>query len=1010
MGGVDSCGKYAIAIGALLACCSCAFALDSSLDITQYAHTAWTIRDGYFNGIIFGGITQTPDGYLWLGTEFGLVRFDGVRFVPWQPPAGQHLEIGRVRALLAARDGRLWIGGDDGLASWKGGQLIQYPQVSGSFILSLLEDREGTVWTAGAKALGGRSSGGRLCAIQNGNVQCFGEDGSFGDNAGFLYEDRAGNLWTRATAGLRRWKPGPPKLYPMPGTVIGLSEDDNGALLISTESGVRQLVNEKLEAYRPALVGRRPGQAKLFRDRDGGLWIQTTDRGLIHVHQGRTDFFGQSDGLSGDFVQAVFEDREGSIWVATGNGLDRFRAFAIPTVSVKQGLSNALAVSVLAARDGSVWVATVDGINRFKDGQITIHRTRGGLPNNNVGALFEDDTGRILATTAGGSAWFENGHFIPVSGVPRRKASAIAGDRTEAAWISYVLEGLFHLVHGNMVEQITWDRLKANDYASVLLSDPSRRGLWLGFRGHGLEYFSDGQVRASYSSADGLGEGQVNGLQLDPDSTLWAATHGGLSRVKDGRIATLSARNGLPCDTVHWSMEDNDHAVWLYMACGLVRIARTELNAWAADPKRTVQSTVFDSSDGVRVQADTSGYTPRVAKSADGRIWFLPFDGVSVIDPRHMPMNKLPPPVHIEEVKVDGKVWDASHGWRLPALAREVTIHYTALSFVAPEKVHFRRKLEGQDPNWTEVVNDREVQYTNLKPRNYRFRVMASNNSGVWNEAGDALDFSIAPAWYQATWFLASCVAASFVLLWGLHRYRLHQLARRFDLRMEERVGERTRIARDLHDTLLQSFQGVLLKFSAVSYKIPENSEARADLEEAIDQARDAVTEGRDAVQGLRSSTVVSNDLARSISLCGEGLAREQGPSHPARFHVQVEGESRDLPPLVRDEVYRIALEALRNSFRHSEASQIEVEIRYDPQLFTMRVRDNGKGIDPQVLETGGRADHHGLPGMHERASLAGGSLAVWSKPEAGTEIELTISAAIAYRKVTLPPVPKTAS
>src|SRR5271170_6940308 len=287
------------------------------------------------------------------------------------------------------------------------------------------------------------------------------------------------------------------------------------------------------------------------------------------------------------------------------------------------------------------------------------------------------------------------------------------------------------------------------------------------------------------------------------------------------------------------------------MACGLVRIPQTELDAWAADPKRTIQTTVFDSSDGVRSDAGiNSGFSPLVAKSADGKLWFLPGDGVSVIDPHHLPVNKLPPPVHIEEVKVDGRDWDSSHGWRLPALVRDVTIHYTALSLAAPEKVHFRYKLEGQDPDWKEVVNVREAPYTNLKPRNYRFRVMASNNSGVWNETGSFLDFSVAPAYYQTTWFRLSSAAAFLALFAALYQLRVRQMKQQFNMRLDERVAERTRIARDFHDTLLQSFQGVLLKFSAFAWRIKE-PEAQEQLEHIIEQAREAIAEGRDAVQGL---------------------------------------------------------------------------------------------------------------------------------------------------------------
>jgi signal transduction histidine kinase len=412
------------------------------------------------------------------------------------------------------------------------------------------------------------------------------------------------------------------------------------------------------------------------------------------------------------------------------------------------------------------------------------------------------------------------------------------------------------------------------DFASALLSDPLKGGLWLGFYRGGVAYFKDGQVRASYANADGLGEGRVTGLELDGEGTLWAATAGGLSRVKNGRVATLTSRNGLPCDTVHWAAEDDSDSFWLYTACGLVRIARSELNAWAADPKRIIQSTTFDISDGVRLRAiAVSEYTPRVAKTSDGKLWFLPYDGVSVIDPRHIPVNTLPPPVQIEEITADRKKYKTSSNLHLPPLIRDLEIDYTALSLVAAEKVFFRIKLEGHDPDWKEMGTERKASYNDLAPRNYRFRVMACNNSGVWNEAGASFDFSIDPAYYQTAWFKASCVAAFLGLLWALYRYRLHQVAREFNARLDER----TRIARELHDTLLQSFQGLMLRFQVAHDEIPAHAaEARKTLENALDHAAQAITEGRDAVQGLRSSTVETNDLARAIGSLGEELARRE--------------------------------------------------------------------------------------------------------------------------------------
>ncbi|HEX6729305.1 MAG TPA: ATP-binding protein, partial [Pyrinomonadaceae bacterium] len=302
-----------------------------------------------------------------------------------------------------------------------------------------------------------------------------------------------------------------------------------------------------------------------------------------------------------------------------------------------------------------------------------------------------------------------------------------------------------------------------------------QNGLWLGFSQGGVAYFADGRIQKTYSVTEGLGQGRVNGLTFSVRDALCVATESGLSRIKDGQIITLTRRNGLPCDTAHWSIEDDDHSVWLYMACGLVRITRPEWEAWVADPTRSVKTTLFDISDGVGSHSyPTEAHG--VTKSSDGRIWFVAFDGVSVIDPRHLPFNELPPPMQIEQIIADGKPYDAAQGLRLPPSVRDVQIDFTALSFVAPEKVRFRVKLEGWDADWKDVNTERKVFYSNLPPRNYRFRVIACNNSGVWNEEGAFLDFSIAPAFYQRIWFRALCVVAFAALLFAFYRLRVHGL------------------------------------------------------------------------------------------------------------------------------------------------------------------------------------------------------------------------------------------
>jgi signal transduction histidine kinase len=443
--------------------------------------------------------------------------------------------------------------------------------------------------------------------------------------------------------------------------------------------------------------------------------------------------------------------------------------------------------------------------------------------------------------------------------------------------------------------------------------------------------------------------------------------------------------------------EDDDHSVWLYLACGLVRIAGSDLDAWASNPKQTIQTTVFDSTDGVSSHQFTSGFDAVVAKSADGKIWFLRIGGVSVLDPGHLPVNPLPPPVHIEQVIADGKTYDATNGLRLPPNVKDLAIDYTALSFVTPEKVQVRVMLEGQDHDWRVPVNPRHAHYTNLGPGTYRFRVIASNNSGVWNQEGAVLEFSIAPAFYQTSWFAVACGLLFVALLWLAYQLRVRHLALQFNRTFEARLSERTRIARELHDTLLQSFQGLLLRFQSVLKLLPDRpNEAEQRLQSALDQAAAAITEGRDAVQGLRASALETNELADGIMAIAEELANDASHVDSPAIEVEIEGGPRHLNPIVRDEAYRIASEALRNAFRHAQARRIMVEIRYDKRQFRMRVRDDGKGIDESIMQRQ-PSGHFGLPGMRERAEIVGGHLEVWSKVEAGTQVELTIPGNIAY-------------
>ena len=986
-------------------------ALDPSLQVSQYGHTAWAARDGFSLGAIFA-ITQTPDGYLWLGSEFGLYRFDGVSAVPWQPPDGHQLPD-KPYALLVTRDGTLWIGTFAGLVSWDGSKLTQYPEIGRQFVTSLLQDREGTVWVGTLFDSPGTRAG-RLCSIRSGRAQCNGEDGAFGSFVWSLLEDSSGTLWAGAESGIWKWKPGPPKRYAMPGMRVGdLVMSDEGQPLIGVRgAGLKHFVADKLESYAihratnqsALLPDREIDSNKLLRDRDGGLWVGTQQRGLLHIHSGRTDVFAKSDGLSGDIACSLFEDREGNIWFASSRGLDRFRELPVTTFSTKQGLSSEYPSSLVAGNDGSIWVASLDGLTKWRKGETAVFHKANGLPDDVVNSLFEDHRGRLWATFPRRRvSYFQGGKFVSVAGLPSDEVYSIGGDDRDNLWLSGS-KGLSHMRGGRILETFPWSAMGRHQQAKVVV--PDKGGVWLTFWIEGgVLYFKDGQVRESYTAANGLPGGEVAGLRMDQEGALWAATqHGGLSRIKDGQVATLTTRNGLPCETIHWSIEDKYRSLWLNTACGLVRITRTELDKWIADSKLRIETTQWDAADGVGIRAVSPAYyNPPVARASDGKVWFLGAEGISVVDPDHIVFNKVPPPVYIERIVADNKVeWQNSPGTRLsnlrlPPRIRDLQIDYVGLSLVAPEKMRFRLKLEGQDSDWRTPTNPGHSHYTNLRPGHYRFRVIAANNSGVWNEQGDALEFSVDPAYYQTNWFRALCVATFIGLLWAAYQFRVRQLHHEFTTALEARVSERTRIARELHDTLLQSLQALLFQYQAARNLFASGSErAMQVLDSTLDRTEQAIAESRDAIQGIRSDTVAKNTLPELLTMAGNELAESQGDHALPAFGVTVEGDRRTLTPIIREETYRIGLELLRNAFHHANAHRIETEIRYDDDMLRVRIRDDGKGIDLKVLQGDG-SGHWGLRGVRERAERIGAKLDVWSQAAAGTEFQLTVPSNIAY-------------
>ena len=992
--------------------CSTAWiwALDPGRRISQYSHTAWRIQEGVFSGAP-RAITQTQDGYLWIGGRGGLLRFDGVRFVPWTSPDGKHLPSSNISSLLAARDGSLWIGMEGGLSHWDKQHLTNY-LITPERINSIIEDRNGTVWFT--RSLGSDTAGG-VCQIVGTGMRCYGKaDGLPGaDLANSLVEDGLGNFWIGSYTEVVRWKPGSSstliltisKSHQGMTSASGLAANPDGSVWVGMDLpgrglGLRQLVQGAWKSFvTPELDGSTLEVEALFLDRENALWIGTDNQGIYRILGRKVDHFRSADGLSGDSSasNAFYEDREGNLWVATTKGIDCFRDVRVLTFSTREGLATPEVDSVLAARDGTVWIGGDAALDAIHQNRVSSVQTGKGLPGNQVTSLLEDHAGRLWVGIDDTMSIYEGGKFRRIDrpdGRPIGLAVGMTEDVDNNIWIetSGSPRTLIRIHDLKVQEEFPVPQMPA---ARKVAADP-KGGIWLGLKNGDLARYRHGKTEI-FPFKHGE-DSTVNQLIVNSDGSVLGATPLGVVGWKEGKQQTLTVQSGLPCNTVYALIEDSHRALWLYTECGLVEIADTELQRWWAQPDVGLQLKTFDAFDGVQPGRAPFG---GAARSPDGRLWFANGDVLQMIDPNHLSRNELPPPVHVEGIVADRKNYPLGKALRLPPLTRDLEIDYTALSFVVPQKVHFQYQLESWDRDWQDAGTRRQAFYNNLRPGKYRFRVIACNNDGVWNEAGASLELSVLPAFYQTNWFRSMCAVGFLASLWGIYQLRVRQLQRQFNIGLEARVNERTRIARDLHDTLLQSLHGLMFEFQAVRnmfHRRPE--EALEALDGAIMGTERAITESQVAIEGLRDAKVDENDLAQLLRATGEELLESRSADYDApTFGLTVEGERRTLVPTIRDEVYRIAREVLRNAFRHAHARRIEAEILYDEHQFRLRVRDDGKGMDPQVLEKGGRAGHWGLPGVRERAQQMGAKLDIWGEAGTGTEVQLTVAAAIAYEK-----------
>jgi signal transduction histidine kinase len=992
--------------------CAPAAGLNPNSQVSQYAHTAWRVQDGLITGPSFG-LAQTKDGYLWIGTQSGILRFDGVRFVPWITPDNERLQHSNIISLLGSRDGSLWIGTQfAGLWRWKDQRLSHF-QSSEAVIFTIIEDSQGAVWFSTAATE--QSKGGPLCQVIADSVRCYGpKDGVPLVLGQSITEDRAGHIWLGTDTGLVNWKPGSVSTYNPNGLksnkgmvgIDALAVGSDGAVLVGIGKsgpglGLQQVVGGVLKPVAtPAWDGSSVSIAALLLDRDGVLWVGTDGQGLYKIHAGQVDHFGAADGLTADVVTRLHEDHEGNVWVLTPKGLDSFRDTPVVTFSRSEGMHLSEVDTVLVSRDGAVWAGGSGGLDVLRNGTISSLRGGKDLPGEQVTSLLEDHNRQLWVGIEQALSIYRKGRFSEIrrsDGTSLGLVVGIAEDTQNDVWAEVTdnPRRLVRIRELKVQEEFSAPQVPA---ARRVIADP-RGSIWLGLMSGDIARYQEGQLETIRFPRKF--DSPVNDLTVNSDGSVLGATAFGLIGWKSGTRQILTVKNGLPCDSINTLVLDNQSSLWLYAQCGLVRISNQELQRWWRDADATLQVRTFDAFEGVQTGVATFR---AAAVSGNGQLWFTNGYALQMIDPARLSSNTIPPPVHIEEVVADQRSLHLEDGLHLAALTRNLSIRYTALSFVAPQKVRFRYMLEGQDKDWQDAGTRREAFFTNLAPGTYRFHVIACNNDGVWNDVGATIALDIPPTVTQTKWFALGCVLAGVLALVLLFVFRTRQirahLRSRLEERLEERIGERTRIARELHDSLLQGFQGLMFRLQAVRSLLPAKpAEAVVTLETALDKGDQAISEARQAVQNLRLSPFVGNDLAKALTALGDELTVGFSGNDRPICRVLANGRTRELNPLVRDEVYRIAREALRNAFLHSRSSRIEARIFYGESTFSLSVRDDGIGIEPHLLALGSRPGHWGMPGMRERAKSFNAQLDVQSVLGQGTEVELNIPARVAYAR-----------
>jgi signal transduction histidine kinase/ligand-binding sensor domain-containing protein len=977
-----------------------AWAISPDRSLQQLHHTAWLARDGAPDDL--NSLTYTSDGFLWMGSSAGIIRFDGVTFERYQPLQGKFPEKD-VYFTKAAPGGGLWIGWRIGGASLlRDGVVRNFTAADGlpkGSIWGFAYDRDGGVWAAG---LGG------LARFDGQRWQRMGpEQGYTAQKASAVFVDREGTVAAFSEQGLFLMPKGATRFQPPVGkldTRQPPQQGPDGSIYFLEEHGIRILASLARYEQADAWIYRDTSgdSGDMLVDSHGALWFnhgeglyRVTRPAMARVAPGQilapgTQAFGYKDGLSGPIVYSMLEDGNGNVWVATNKGLDRFRPASVVAVQPSDGAMKLSGTRMLAARDGAVWLAT--GENQFP---WVLARPDGGLSTEKLGfrvttvlrgrddAVWFGTDGAVLRQDASGRV--QKIGFPPgVDSVGH--VHRLMQDADGALWTAIVRKGVFRYRDGR------WDRDRRLpiDTAFSMLADSQGRA-WFGYVDNRIVMLERGAGAVSFGAGEGLAVGRVATLH-ELHGHVLAGGPDGMALYRDGRFVALRS---VPEDVLAGVVgiaESPDGSVWLNSAAGVLRLTADDVRAVLANSSHVLRPRVFNESDGLKGRGTTFNIDSAVVAS-DGKVWVSTSAGTSWIDPGRLMDYGAPPPARVLSVSAGGKAYYDLARLALPVGSGNVQIDYTAPELSVPERTRFRYQLEGYDREWQEAGARRQAFYTGLAPGRYVFRVAAASPDGVWGEAGTGVPLDIPPAWNQTLWFKGTCAGVAALVLWLAFRLRMRQVASRLRARLEGRQAERERIARELHDTLLQGIQGLILRFEAVALRLPSSEPVRQQMDAALDRAGQMLVEGRDRVQDLRLPMVLEEGLGQALEQLGRSIMGEGGVA----FRITIEGKERVLRPDIDYEVYRIGSEALANAVRHARARSVEVALAYADDGLLLSVKDDGQGIADEVLSAGARPGHWGLPGMRERAARLGGSLEFASKPGKGTAVILRIPAPAAF-------------